>query len=57
MNSIRIELQRYQANVSADMAGVQQELQDLREVVGAGWAGEERRDVGELHQLEEMRGL
>ena len=57
MNSIRLELQRYQANVSADMADLQLGLQDLREVVGAGWAGEETRDVGEVRQLEEMRGL
>ena len=57
MNSIRLELQRYQANVSAEVAGLQQELQDLREVVGAGWAGEERRDSGEMRVLEEMRGL
>ena len=57
MNSIRLELNRYQANVSAEVAGLQQELQDLREVVGAGWAGEETRDAGERRQLEEMRGL
>jgi hypothetical protein len=57
MNSIRLELQRYQANVSADMADLQLGLQDLREVVGAGWAGEERRDSGEMRQLEEMRVL
>ena len=57
MNSIRLELQRYQANVSADMADLQLGLQDLREVVGAGWAGEETRDAGERRQLEEMRDL
>ena len=57
MTSIRLELQRYQANVSADMADLQLGLQDLRELVGAGWAGEERRDSGEMRQLEEMRVL
>ena len=57
MNSIRLELQRYQANVSADMAEMQQELLGLHQMVEGGWAGEERRDVGEMRQLEEMRIL
>ena len=57
MNSLRIELARYTANITEDVAGLQHEVGRLQQLVGDGWAAEERRDVGEVARLEEMRGL
>ena len=40
--------------MTAEVAGLQQGLLDLQEVVAGGWAGEVMRDAGERAQLEEM---
>ena len=57
MNSLRIELARYTANITEDVAGLQLEVGRLQQLVGDGWAAEERRDTGETARLEELRGL